>query len=923
MKKFLFISLLLQSVVLRAQDLPNVSISGEGLSLEAAIESLEKQTGYIFHYQQDWIDTLKVTSSINNLSLDRALTMLFEHTSLYFLIHDDRVYLTNEIQILTRPKLSELLNSTVKIQENIEKGLVFKQEYLLPIQELEQLNEKVFEIGKRSELRAGGSATIAGYIKNAQTGEPLISALVYSEKPLMSTLTDETGFYSLTLPLGRHLLRFQLVGMKQTVRNVVLFSSGQLNVQMNEDITALDEVVIESNRDANIESVQMGVSSIRVKDSKNVPIVLGERDVMKVATTMAGIQSVGEGASGFNVRGGKADQNLIMLDGYPLYNTSHFFGFFSVFNSEVIEDMQVYKSSIPVQFGGRLSSVMDIESKKANRDSISGSGGISPITSKLTLELPLFSGKAGLTLGGRATYSDWVLNNVGNSEFAENEVFFADILMRYDHDFDENNRLAISGYCSADRFRMNSDTLFSFSNFAYQNRAISARFGHIFSRNLSGSLTAAYSDYYYDLSYTESPENAFVQDFRIREKIIRGQMNYTPFERHELVGGIESKLLKINPGTQTPFDDESLVNSLIIQHEKGLEAAIFLSDQYNYSDRLSFYGGIRYSMFTSMGGKTVYEYAGEGPKNDQTRTDSVSYGKGEVIKTFGGLEPRLSVRYKLDRNASIKAGYNRSRQYVHTLTNSASVSPTDIWRLSGYHLEPQIADQFSVGFYQNLARFLSEASFEVYYKSIENLLDFKVGAEFLLNPFVETVSLQGPGKSYGFEFSLKKKGNLSGWLNYTYARTFLKLDSEFAEERINGGSYYPTNYDIPHTVNLVANYKLTRRVSLSYNFVYKSGRPITYPAGVYDFYKSISIHYSDRNAYRIPYYMRMDFGVNLEAGHRKNKLAYSYWSFSVYNLLGRSNPYSVFFSVKGREVSGHQLVVFRNPIPTISYNFKF
>ncbi len=909
---------------LEAQDIPKVSLDLDAVSFLELRKEILEQTQYSLYYRSEWVDSLQVTIHVDDQKLDVVLEQIISGTSLDFLIMNDQIFITNDIKVLTSPKLAELLiQDKTKIQTNVEKGLVFKREYQLTGTNSDQLSNQIFEIGSRSELVSGGKATIAGYLKDAVTGEPLPSALVYSERPLLSTLTDASGFYSFTLPLGKNKIRYQLVGMKPSERNVILFSNGQLNVNMYEDVFALDEVVIQSDRDANIESVQMGVSKISISESKNVPIVLGERDIMKVATTLAGIQTVGEGASGFNVRGGKADQNLILLDKFPLYNTSHFFGFFSVFNSEAVEDMQVYKSSMPARYGGRLSSVMDIKSKQARRDTIGGSGGISPITSKLTFELPLFSGKAGLMLGGRATYTNWMLDRIGNSEFAENDVSFADAVLRYDHDINENNKLTVSGYWSVDNFKIDSDTLFAFSDFNYSNRALSVDYTNAVSRDLSLSFTGVYSGYGYNLKYDASPEGAFVQDFDISEVIGRGELIYTGKEKHEMRGGVEVKKLSVNPGSQLPLDEESLVERFQIERENGLESSIYISDQYNFNDRLSFYSGLRYSTFASIGEQTVYDYLDDAPKNEETISDSIRYGKGELIKLYGGIEPRISARYKLNRRSSIKLGYNRTRQYSHTLTNSASISPTDIWRLSSTHLKPQIADQISLGYYQNFTKQSIETSLEGYYKRIDNLLDFKVGSKFLLNPTVEAVALQGPGKSYGLELSIKKEGKLSGWINYTFARTFIKLDSRFGEERINGGVFYPANYDIPHTVNLVSNYKFTHRLSFSYNFVFKSGRPITYPVGVYDFYRSLSIHYSDRNAYRIPYYMRMDFGINLEAGHKRNKLAYSYWSFSIYNFLGRKNPYSVFFSTEGNQIKGYKLVVFGNPIPTISYNFKF
>lgn len=907
-----------------AQKFPLVTVSADSATFQHVVEDLEDQTNYRIFFKNEWVDSIRSTFSFSQEPLDKVLDALIEGTKLNYYFHNNQVYITNDVRIITNPRIAELLEvKPAEIQTNVEKGLVFAREYRTGNNQGLNLNHQVFEIGDRRKLVAGSRVTIAGYVKEWGNGEPVSGVLVYTEKPLITTTTDETGFYSITLPVGTNKLLFQLVGMKPTQRNLVLFSDGQMNVEMEADIMALQEVVIESRRGANVQNVQMGIASINVAEVKNVPIVLGERDIMKVATTLAGIKTVGEGAAGFNVRGGKADQNLIILDGAPIYNTSHFLGFFSVFNSETIEDMQIYKGSIPAKYGGRLSSVMDISSLRANRDSISGSGGLSPVTSKVTLELPLFKGKAGLMLGGRTTYSNWILKNIDNADFQHNKISFSDLILRHDLDIGKNSKLSLSGYYSLDEFKMKSDTLFSASDFRYENKALSLGFLHQFSPKLSSKTSAIYSAYQYELSNDMSPANAFLQDFDISEGTIKSELNYSISDLHEISGGIEVKGIETNPGRKLPVGEESIVKRFETTQEQALESAIFVADELELTPDLSLYAGMRYSMFSSYGPQTVYTYLPGAPINSNTKTDSITYEKGEKVKGYGGLEPRIFARFKINDESSVKGGYIRTRQYIHTLTNSASLSPTDIWRLSSTYLKPQIADQFSLGYYRDLPEHKIETSLEVYYKKVQNLLDFKVGAEFLLNPQVETSTLQGPGKSYGAELSLKKSGRLNGWLNYTYSRTFIKLDSEHGEERINGGSFYPTNYDIPHAINLVANYKLTHRLSLSYNFSFKSGRPITYPVGVYDYHGSLSIHYSDRNSYRIPHYMRMDLGINLEAGHKLGKLAYSYWSFSIYNLLGRDNPYSVFFNVEGNEIKGYKYIVFGIPIPTITYNFKF
>ncbi len=923
MKLLGVILLITWGIIASAQELPLVNLSLERSSFTELVEQLETQTEYAYFFRREWVKDIEVSIQVENEPLGKVLHEVLLDTDLHFFIDSNKVYFTDDIKIIDKPKLSEHHKSKPADQGEIAKGLMFKREYLTSTIQKDDLADRTIQIGKRSLMAPGKMPAIAGYIKNEATGEALPGVLIYSGNPPFTAMSDDSGFYTISLPPGNRVINFQFMGSKPLQRKILLFSDGQFNIGMQEDIIALNEVVLESTRDANIESIHVGKTSVNIVEAKNVPIVMGERDVMKIATTLPGVQSVGEGAAGFNVRGGKADQNLILLDGYPLFNTSHFFGFFSVFNSEAISDMQIYKSSIPASLGGRLSSVMDIKSKRANRDTISGSGGISPITAKLTAEIPLFSKKAGLMAAVRTTYSDWVLNQVGNSEFAENDVAFSDVMIKYDHDFSENDRVELSGYLSFDKFKIASDTLFTFSDFKYDNRAMSAKYTHAFSRELSATLSAAYSEYGYDLEYNANPEGAFLQNFNIQQQILKGEFNHTQLEFHDLTGGFEIKKTRVNPGSQLPLGSSSLVKPNRINHEYGTELFAYISDQYHVTDKLSFYGGLRFSLFMNLGPGTVLDYNQDAPKNAFTVQGEKQYGKNDVVASYIGLEPRFSFRLKLDKWSSIKAAYNRSRQNIHTLTNSASVSPTDIWRLSSAHLKPQISDQYTMGYFRNFLGKTFETSVEVYYKNIKNLLDFKVGSDFLMNHYPEQVVLQGPGKSYGIEFSLKKDGKLNGWLNYTFARTFIQLDSEHPEERINNGTYYPANYDIPHTINLVANYKLTHRISASYNFVYKSGRPMTYPVGIYDFYRSASIFYSDRNKYRIPDYMRMDVGLNLEAGHRLNKLTYSYWSFSIYNLLGRDNPYSIFFATEGKKIKGYKLVVFGSPIPTISYNFKF
>ncbi len=907
---------------LGAQDMPMISVEFKEVAADEAVSQLESQSGISLFYDPNDLDSLKVSGIFSELRLDETLHQMLADYDFQVLVHEGQVFLIRENVVLTNlPLVNELLNSE-EPESAIEKGLIFSQDYA-DQQASDNLEQIIIEIGQRSKMVSGGRSTLAGYVREKENGNPVANAVVYIENPTVVASTDDNGFYSIILPNGRNEVKIQYAGLKTTKRNVVLFSDGQLNIDMLVDVIALREVLVESDRDANVSAVKMGVARLDVKGVKNVPIVLGERDVIKVATTYAGVQTLGEGAAGFNVRGGKSDQNLIQFNGAPIYNANHFLGFFSVFNSDVIDRLDIYKASVPAKFGGRLSSVFDVQGKPAQTEKVTGRGGVSPVTSKLAMEIPVLKGKSGLVFGGRSTYSNWILRQSNNANFNENRIAFRDLVLQYDHKIKEGNEFQVSLYTSDDEFRLNSDTLFSFSNLEYFNRLGSMSWKKVVNEKLDLNLGAYGSHYRYELTFDQSPENAFRQDFDIRDLGFTADGTYYWNDQHTVVLGTSFKHYQVNPGSRVPLNSESEVATLFLEESKGREIVLHAEDQIEWGDRLAFSFGLRYSLFQALGAATIYQYQEGGPKNRSTRQDSVQFGNGEVIKTNGGLEYRLSARYTLSEASSLKFAINRSRQYIHTLTNSATLSPTDTWALTGIHLKPQIGDQISVGYFRNFPDRRIEASVESYYKRLQNLVDFKVGADFLLNPNLETAILQGPGRSYGVEFSLKLKGKLNGWLNYTFSRTQLQLKSDFPEETINQGSFFPASYDKPHAVNIVANYKVTRRISFSYNMNYSTGRPITSPVGSYDFKGQSIVHFSDRNTFRIPDYLRMDLGISLEEGHLLKRLTHAYWSFSIYNFLGRDNPYSVFFDSREGEVEAFKLVVFGDPIPTLSFNFRF
>jgi hypothetical protein len=903
--KRIIIFLLFAQNVSFAQNNQLVSIALNNASVTEFVKQVEQQTSYRFFYLDSWVDTVSVSIQIQKQPVSIVLEKALLKTGINFTIIDDRIFLTPHVKIITDLSYSGNFGITLNEIQNSQK---------IPEGEASLKNETI-QIGINNPSRSG-SATLTGYIKEKVSGEPMAGVVIYSKKNYATS--DSFGFYSLTLPTGIHLIDVRLIGMKDVQQKINLSGDGKLTFLLEESVTVLNEIVVEGDNQMNVSSVQMGLSRIDMKSIKNIPKILGENDVMKVALTMPGVKTIGEGASGIHVRGGHADQNLVILNEATIYNPSHFLGFFSVFNADAIRSFELYKSGIPVQHGGRLSSIFELLMRDGNTTKFSGQGGIGPITSHLTLELPLVKNRTTIMVGGRTTYSNWILKQIPKSEFQNSSASFYDYFTRITHKVNDKNSLYFLLYASHDQFNLSSDSLFSYNNFLG-----SLQWRHVFSKKLNSLLSATHSQYKYRIDYKTIPEQAFKIGFDMRESNIKWENNWST-GNHKIDFGVQTKLYQLEPGFVNKNAESSIIKERVVDPEKGLETAIFVADQFDLTPSMSLYAGIRYSTYFSLGPRSIFQYEDGRPKTLNTISDTTMFGKNKVVDKYHGPEYRVSARYRVSEQSSVKASYNRTRQYIHMLTNTVSVSPTDTWKLADRGAPPQVADQVSIGYYRDLRDKTLEFSVETYYKRIQNILDYKTGAALLVNEHIEQAILKGDGKAYGIELLLRKKsGKLNGWLGYSYSRTFIRLASPIIQEQVNGGKYFPANYDKPHDVSVVANYKITRRYSLSMNFSYSTGRPITFPVGTFRFGNTYRINYSDRNEYRIPDYIRMDVGFNMEGNHKIKKLAHSYWNISVYNLLGRKNPYSVYFKVEDQDIKSYQLSIFGVPIPTITYHFKF
>ncbi len=922
MKQVPIILLLLAGIgLMQAQDDSiRVSLSFENTPIEEAIIEIEAKSGYRFFYAKDWLVNKTISGEYDNVTIPELLQGIFDQTVInFYILPDDKVALNqNSIIYDQLPKgfFGHFETSaTVEIQERT----VVNNPIFLTKDDASRTNQiKTVRIGKENSSPRT-QFKLSGYAYHKKTGNPISNLSILVKNTSVGTVTNNAGFYEIELLPGLNVVETRSLGIETTLTNIVIYNDGQFNFQLNESLELLDEVVVSAEADKNVEEAIMGTTEISSEETKNVPVVLGERNILKVATTLPGISSVGEGATGLNVRGGTADQNLVLMDNAVIYNPTHFFGIFQAINPFTAEDLTIYKGSIPAEFGGRLSSVFEITNKDANTEEFAGEASIGPVTNNLALEIPMSKGKSGLLIGGRSSYSDWILRSLDEESLRNSKASFYDLIAKYSHTINEKNEVRGTAYYSRDAFSITSDSLYN-----YSNRLFSLRWGHKINDKNMGDLILANSEYRFNIDFDGESNTDFRFGYKVNETLLKLRMRYLHSDAHKFTYGLSSKLYGINPGDIRPGGDGSIIGALSIPKEQALESAFFLSDAFRLNEKLLLDLGFRYSLFFALGPSEQSVYQEGLPREEGTLVERIQYGNNEVFQTYSGPEVRLSGRYFLGKDFSVKASFNSTYQYIHTLSNNTTVSPIDTWKLSDLNIEPQRSNQYALGFYKNFDDNNFELSLESYYKRSKNNLDFKVGADLLLNENIETEVLQGEGKAYGVEFLLRKnRGRLNGWLGYTYSRSFLKLDSEFAEELVNNGEYFPSNFDKPHDVSLVANYKFTRRFSLSTNFVYQTGRPVTYPIGNYTFRGANYALYSDRNKFRIPDFYRLDLSFNVEGNHKLKKLAHSFWNISIYNILGRNNPYSVFFVTESGEIKAYKSSIFAIPIPTITYNFKF
>ena len=764
------------------------------------------------------------------------------------------------------------------------------QQFLAEQSAVATFQNKVYEIGEPG-AKTSGKAYLSGHVRDVSSGEPLTGVSVYDDKTGAYSVTDADGFYRVALPLGDGQLNLSGYSLEDMHLTLKVYDDGVLDVVMKEKVTSLAEAVISADAVSHHRDAKMGIERVRMDVINKIPTAFGEGDIIKAVLTLPGVKSVGEASSGFNVRGGSTDQNLILFNDGTIYSPTHLFGLFSAFNPDVVSEVELYKSSIPAEFGGRISSVLEVRGREGNSNKVEGSLGVGVLTSHFHVEGPLAKGKTTFIVGGRTTYSNWILGLLPeNSNYHGGMASFSDVNASVTHKVNDANTLQASFYWSRDGFSFDRDTTFRYSNL---NASLKWR-SRLGSR-LNLTAVAGYDHYGAQFTDDFNEWSGYRVSNSVSQLFARATFRYALADAHNLTFGLNATGYDLRPGSLEGLRDNSYVAPRTLDAQHALEPAIFLSDSWTVSPKLTLDAGVRLSSLLAM----------------------------SPSKFYLNPEFRLSGKYSFLDNLSLKAGFNTMSQYVHLLSNTSSISPIDTWQLSSAQVRPQTGWQAAAGLYWTVGSV--DLTVESYYKQTLHSLDYKSGAVLLMNEHLVDDLVQTRGKAWGVELMAKKtSGKLTGWVSYTYSRTLLREMQDRGVETINGGAWYNAPHDKPHEVKLVGNYKFTHRYSLSVDLDYSTGRPVTLPVGYYYYAGGYRLAYSERNNYRIPDYFRLDLAVNIEPGHYLRQFTHMSWTIGVYNVTGRKNPYSVFYTADpAGKIQGRMLSVFACPIPYVNLNLKF
>ena len=761
-----------------------------------------------------------------------------------------------------------------------------------------------------SEEEYAKGFTLSGYITDSENGESLPGATVYIAEIKKGTTANAYGYYSITLEKGQYQVTISFLGYDNYTFKLDLNSNQTLNIELNSVSQNLSEVEITGKAgNANVIDPQMSVNSMSSKTIQSIPALMGEVDLIKALQLLPGVKFVAEGSSGLSVRGGSPDQNLILLDEATVYNAGHLMGFFSVFNNDAVTSVDLYKGDLPAKYGGRLASLIDVRMKDGNTKDFHGNGGIGLISSRLLLEGPVYKNKVSFMVAGRRSYADLFLKLSSDEDLRNNTLYFYDLNAKINYTINEKNHVFLSGYFGKDVFKA------GFFKMNWGNTTGTARWNHIFDEKLFANFTFVASRFNYQLGFTENSANGFDWLSSLDDYNLRGDFQWYANPNNTVSFGFSTLFHSFFPGVIEGTSEESFITKYELNRQSALESALFISNEQKLGARIILKYGLRFSLFNNIGEATVYQFDNEG-----IPTDSTYYSSGDFFNTYNAIEPRLGIVFLLDESSSIKASYSKNNQYIQQAQNSTAGSPLHIWFPSSPNVKPQIGHQFALGYFRNFNENTLETSAEIYYKYANNAIDYRDHADLLLNKYFEGELLFGKDHGYGAELLVKKnKGKLTGWLSYTYSRTFREIKG------INNNEQYPAPYDRPNDISVVMNYDYSTRLSFGFTWVYSTGNPVTFPVGRFEYGNETVPVYSSRNSYRMPDYHRLDLSITWRPKQKPDQKWHSEFNVSVYNAYNRKNPYIINFQndPDNPNTTYAESTYLFGIIPSFTYNFKF
>ncbi len=914
---FLFITLLFLSVSTFAQNSEKMmNCRFNNVPFEKFCAEVYQETGVRVFYEQQWVRSLKVTVNVDNITAKQAVMLAIRNTKLEVSQwYNDLVLMPQEKLFTKLPTYHyEIIPTTKESTVAARKMTTIEEKYLIG---RKPGVIKTISVGHQEGPLDNGKAVILGRIMDEETGAPVAFATCYIEETKTGAVSGKNGFFTLILKPGKYTLSFNYMGYQNKKLMVQVLSGGKLTISLRNTAFQIHELVVHGDRQMSMTKKVPGIDKISMTSIKGLPMMMGERNILNVSGTLPGIVSEGEGTAGLNVRGGGADQNAFYINKIPIYNTSHLFGFFPAFNSDIIKDFSIYKGYIPAKYGGRLSSVFNIMTKQGDMKRFTAHGGISPVTGNIELEGPIKKDVLSYIFSFRSTYSDWILKRINDPTIKASAANFYDYSGGLSYSA-ANTQMQLFYYHSFDHFK-----LAEIDDYNYSNNGASLDINHNFSNTFRGDFTFIASQYAFSTVNKEQLSSAYQQAYNMGHYEARADFEKTISNSNSVNFGFGAVLHKLDRGNVIPYDTTSLLVPVALGKEKGISASVYLSDTYKPFPLLSITAGMRFTMYSPLGPSTEYNYQPGMPVDPLYISDTVHFGNNVPIQWYPEPDVRAAIQYQTDENGSIKLAFNQMHQNLFMLNNTLAISPNVQWKLADSHIRPSKSNQVSFGVFRTMPKTGMEASVEVYYKEEIDDPQFKDGASFISTQHIETEILQGNGKSYGVEVLLKRTNRkLNGWLSYTYSRSLMRVNGGQIWNSINNGETYPSNYDIPNILNLVMDYHLNMRITFSTIMTYRTGRPITYPVSGYYVNGVPYLNYSSRNAYRIPNYFRMDASMAIEGNLKRHKFMHSSFVLSVYNLTGRKNPYSVYFSSSEGNINSYSYSVIGVPIFTITWNFK-